>query len=156
MRANRSRFSSVAIGALLARFGQRAPVLPDLVGAQAADIGLALPDQLDGVLVKLLEIIRREVEAVFPIEPEPFYVADDRFHVFQGFPARVRIVHAQVARAAILGGDAKIQADRFRVADVRVSVGFGRKAGGHPPFVLVVLQILLNDGANKIRWRGRI
>ena len=40
------------------RLGQRAPVLPDLLGAQAVHVGLPLRDQLHGVLVELLEIAR--------------------------------------------------------------------------------------------------
>src|SRR5690606_25594364 len=44
---------------------------------------------------------------------------------------RVRVVHPQVAEAAELLGDAEIQADRLRVADVQVAVRLGREARVH-------------------------
>ena len=48
---------TVAIGALTAGLGQGASVLPDLLGVQVADIGLALFDQLDGVFKKLGKVV---------------------------------------------------------------------------------------------------
>ena len=65
----------VAARAVPARLGQRAAVLPDLVGRQVVDVGLAVPDQLDSPLVELLEVVRREVEVLAPVEPEPADVA---------------------------------------------------------------------------------
>ena len=41
---------AVAVGAFLARLGQRAAVLADLLGAQVVHVGFALLDQLDGEL----------------------------------------------------------------------------------------------------------
>ena len=127
----------VAIGAFLARFGQGAPVLPDLIGAQIADKGLALLDQLHGILVQLFIVIRGIIETILPVKSQPFYVPDDRIHIFLVFSARVRIVHAQIAGAAILGGDAEIEADGLGMSDMGVSVRFGGKPGGHTALVFV-------------------
>ena len=60
MRSNRSRFSSTerfAIRALLARLGQRAAILANLIRGEIADVSLARLDQLDGPLIELAEIV---------------------------------------------------------------------------------------------------
>ena len=141
----------VAIGALLARLGQGAPVLPHLVRAQVADIGLAHPDQLQGILVEFFIVIGGIVQTILPVETQPFHVADDRLHVFHAFPARIRVVHAQIAGAAVLGGDAEIEADGLGVSDMGVAVRFGRKAGGHAPLVLVGFHVFVDDIPDEIR-----
>jgi hypothetical protein len=45
---------------------------------------------------------------------------------------RVGVVEAHVARAAVVAGEAEVQADRFRVAEVQVAVRFRREAGADP------------------------
>ena len=145
----------VAIGAFLARFGQGAPVLSNLIRTQAADIGLALPDQLHGILVELFIVIGGIIETILPVKSQPFHVSDDRIHIFLVFPARIRIVHAQITGASILGGDAKIKADGLGMSDMEVSIRFGRKSGGHTALVFVGLQIFFDNIPDKIRWGGR-
>ena len=49
---------------------------------------------------------------------------------------RVGVVVAQVALAAVLCGDAEVQADRLGVADVQVAVGLRRETRRHPAVVL--------------------
>ena len=61
----------VAVGAVLARPGERAAVFAHLVGVQIADVGLAGVDQLLGPLVKLLEIVGGVEQPVVPVEAEP-------------------------------------------------------------------------------------
>ena len=65
----------VAVGAVPAGLGERAAVFADLVGGQVVDVGLARPDQLDGPVVELLEVVRGVEEPVAPVEAEPADVA---------------------------------------------------------------------------------
>ena len=92
----------VAIGAIPARLGQRAAILPHLVGRQIVDIGLARADQMHRPVVKLLKIVRREIEMLAPIEAEPAHVRLDRVDIFVLFLGRIGVVEAQVAAAAEL------------------------------------------------------
>ena len=62
---------AVAVRALAARLGERPAVLADLVGRQVVDVGLAVADQAERVLVELLEVVRGVVEPVVPVEAEP-------------------------------------------------------------------------------------
>ena len=133
---------AVAIGALPAGFGQRAPVLPNLVRGQIADVGLAGLDQLDGPLVQLVEVVGGVEEPVLPIEAEPADVLHDRLDVLGLFLARIGVVEPQVALPAELGRQAEVEADGLGVADVQVAVRLGRKARMHAPAVLVGLQVL--------------
>ena len=125
MRAKRSRFSlgrPVAPGALAAGLGERAAVLADLVGRQVVDVGLAGPDEVDGPLVELLEVVGGEVQVLAPVEAQPAHVRLDGVDVLLLLLGGVRVVEAQVAAAAELPGDAEVEADRLGVADVEVAV----------------------------------
>ncbi len=143
---------AVSIRALLARLGQGAAVLPDLIGTQVSDIGLAVFDQLDGKLIELLEIVGGIEEAIFPVEAQPVDIVDDRFNIFEGFAARVRIIHPQIAGALILCGDAEIEADGFGMPDMEISVRLGREAGGHTALEPVRSRVFFDDLPYKIRW----
>ena len=143
---------AVPVGAVLAGLGQGAAVGPDLVLALVVDVGLAGADQVLGPVVELLEIVRRVVEVLPPIEAEPAHVALDRVDVLLLLLGRVGVVEAQIAAAAELLRHAEVEADRLGVADVQVAVGLGRKAGDHggvPPRG----QVGLDDVADEIAPR---
>ncbi len=93
---------AVAPRAVPAGLGQRAAVLADLVGREVVDVGLAGPDQVDGPLVELLEVVGRVVEVLAPVEPEPADVRLDGVDVLLLLLGRVRVVEAEVAAAAEL------------------------------------------------------
>ena len=147
------RHRSIAVRAVPARLGQRAAVRAHLVGAQAVDVRLALLDQLDGELIQPLEVVRR-VELGVPREAEPRDVLLDRVDVLDLFLGRVRVVEAQVADAAALGGDPEVEADRLGVADVQIAVRLRRKARRDAAVMPARREILVDDRANEI-YRGR-
>ena len=62
---------TVAPGAVPAGLGEGAAVLADLVGGEVVDVGLAVPDQVDGPVVELLEVVGGVVEVLAPVEAEP-------------------------------------------------------------------------------------
>ena len=65
---------------------------------------------------------------VRPAADEPVHVFGDGVHILDVFLGRVGVVHAQVADAAELAGDAEVEADGFGVADVEIAVRLRRKA----------------------------
>ena len=136
---------AVAVGAVLARLGQRAAVLADLLGAQVIHIGLALLDQLERILVQLLEIVRGVKQPLVPVEAQPADVLLDRVDVLDsslvGLVSSKRRLHLPPNSRAM----PKFEADRLGVPDVQVAVGLGRKAGLHPPAVFARAQILADD-----------
>ncbi len=93
--------AAVAVRAVGAGLGERAAVGADLVGRVRVDVGLATSDQLLGILVELLEVVRRVVLAVVPVEAEPADVVLDRVDVLDVFLDRIGVVEAQVAGAAV-------------------------------------------------------
>ena len=133
---------AVAVGAVLARLGQRAAVLADLVAGQVADVRLALLDQLDRPLVHLLEVVGGVEEPVVPVGAEPADVLDDRIDVLLLFLLGVGVVEAQVELAAELRGDAVVQADALGVADVQIAVRLRREPRRHAPAPFARLQVV--------------
>ena len=158
MRSNRSRFSST--GRL--RNGLSLPpavsvprCLADLLGGLVVHVRLALADQLDGVLVHRVEVVRRP-ELAGPLEAEPADVFLDRADVFLFFLGGVGVVVAEVAGAVVFLGDAEVQADALGVADVQVAVGLRREARGDAAAPLAGAVVLFDDPADEVQadWCG--
>jgi hypothetical protein len=140
----------VPVRRLAPGIGQGAAVLPDLVRRQLVHVRQPLADKLDGPLVELLEVVRGVVLAILPVEPEPPHVLPDRVDVLDVFLGRIRVVETQVARAAEFLRHAEIQADRLRVADVQVAVGFGGETGPHAAPFPPRRQVVGHDGADEV------
>src|SRR6185295_173038 len=66
---------------------------------------------------------------VAPVEAQPPDVGLDGVDVLLLLPGRVRVVEPQIAMTTELRGDAEVEADGLRMADVEVAVRFGREAG---------------------------
>jgi hypothetical protein len=78
------------------------------------------------------------------------HVVLNRLDVFHVFLDRIRIVEPEVARAPEVGGGAKIQANRFRMADVQVAVRLRREARGHPAAVLADADVFGDQRPDEI------
>ena len=105
MRSNRSRFSSTD----RLRYGLSLPGSVSVPrysricsAVKIADVRLAGLDQLDGPIVKLVEVIGRVEEAVVPIEAQPADVLHDGIDVLGFFLRRIGVVETQIALAAEL------------------------------------------------------
>src|SRR5262249_31120086 len=85
---------------------------------------------------------------------EPAHVTLDRVDIFPLLLGRVRIVKAQVAAPAIFLRHAKIEPNRFGVADVQIAVRFRRKTGYHLSGAPGG-NIGVDDVANKVAARLR-
>ena len=115
------------------RHGYRTAVFADLVLRLVVDIGQPLLDQYDGPFVELVEIVRR-VTLQLPLEAEPLDVALDRVDVLHVLLDGVRVVEAQVALAAVFLRQSEVDADALGVADMQVTVRFGRETGLYARF----------------------
>ena len=147
---------AVAVGAGAAGLGERSAQAAHFLGRRAVDVGESRLDQVARELVQAIEVVGRVIEMRAPVEAQPAHRRHDRVVVLDVLLDRIGIVEAQVAGAAILGGEPEVQADRLGVPDVQVAVGLGWKAGDDAPAVLARAQILGDDLAQKIRdrrWR---
>ncbi len=117
----------IARGAGLAAMLLVAVVFADLLLRKEADISLAELDQLNGVRMHAVEVVRCLVVVLPPVETEPADVFLDRIDVLDLFLGRVGVVHAQVAAALILQREAEVEADGLGVADVQVAVRLRRE-----------------------------
>ena len=139
-------------------FLSEAAIFVRFLRRHVVNVGLAFAHELDCVFVEFVEIIRRvERRAaevlVGPAVDQPMHVGHDRIDVFGFLLCRVGVVHANVADAAELVRDSEVEADRFRVADVQITVRLGRKTGADL-FVFSRANILRDDVANKVRRCG--
>ena len=121
-----------AMGAVRARFGQRAAIGAHFLGALAIDIGVAVLDQRRGAAVHRIEVVRGEIQVRAPVETQPPHRVDDRIDVLLFFARRIGVVEAQMAGATELPRQAEVQADRLGVPDVQEPVGFRRKTRADP------------------------
>ena len=140
---------AIAIRAVLPGLGQRAAGETRLFLGLVVHIGLAGADQLLGPAVEALEIVRRMIEVLAPVEAEPAHVRFDRVDVFLLFLGRVGVVEAQIAVAAELLRDPEVEADGFGVPDMQIAVRLGRKARHHA-LVAPRRKIVRHDVADEI------
>src|SRR5581483_6672935 len=147
--------AAVPVGRRAPRLRQRAAVLPDLVLAQVVDVGLAVADQELGQLVHLLEVVRGVQRPPAVGEAEPLDVGADGVDVLDLLLLGVGVVEAEVAAAAVLQGDAEVQADRLGVADVEVAVGLRREPRHDLAAVLPGAVVLVDDVADEVGAHGQ-
>jgi hypothetical protein len=131
------------------RLGHRAPVLADLLLVQRVDVRPPFADQVLRKRVHSIEVVRREVEVLPPVEPEPRDRVDRGLDVDHVFGLGIRVVEAQVAAPPRLRGDAEVENDRGGVTDVEVAVRLGREAR-HDGSVTPEAKILRHDAADEV------
>ncbi len=119
---------TVAVGTVLAGFGERAAQSAHLLGREAVDVGVAAAHELLGELVQVFEVVRGVVLVIAPVEAEPPHRVADGIDVFLLLFRGVGVVEPQVARSAVVAREAEVEADRFRVAVVEIAVRLRRKA----------------------------
>ena len=129
----------------------------DFVKGQIANKSFAFFDELFGEIVKLFVIIGREEFFVGPIETEPADVFLNGIDVFDVFARRVGVVETKMADAAaifVFESNAEVEADRFGVADVEVTVGFWRETRHNAAAMFTSAVVLGNDFADEIAGDG--
>ena len=111
------RRGTVAEGAFAAGYSGRSLLLGDGLGRLFIHISMTVIDEPEGKLKELTEIVGGVID-VFPAEAEPLDVLLDGVDILDVFFDGIGVVEAQVARAAILTGDAEVEADGLGVTDV--------------------------------------
>ena len=117
---------AVTVWTLGARLRWSAFLCGDLLRRLLVDICLATFYQFDCKIPKLLEIIG-SIIFVTPLITKPLDVFFDGIHIFHVLFCRVGVVETQVANAAVVLGDAEIQADGLGVTNVEVAVRLRRE-----------------------------
>jgi len=125
-------------------------VLADLFRRQITDVREPLPDQLLGVAVEPVEVVRRVVEVFAPVTTEPADVGEDRLDETGFLGRRVGVVEAQVAAAAELARHLEAQQDRSRVADVQVAVRLRRETRDDAAAVPTRRDVRCDQLANEV------
>ena len=106
-----------------------AAVFAELLRRQLAHIGKPFLDELHGVFVILLEVVRAEEKPVAPVKAKPVDILLNGLNELVILFGGIRVVHAQVADAAEFFGCAEINAQCFAVADVQIAVRLRRETG---------------------------
>ena len=124
---------------------------PRGAGGDGGGVGLAVGGAGDQLLAGRLE----PQLIPGPTADEPSHIGLDRLDILHVLLGRVGVVHAQVADAAKLVGEAEIQADALGVPDVEIAVGLGRKTGVNAR-MLARGHIGGDQITDEIGWRRRI
>ena len=146
---------AVAPRRVLARLGKVAARGAHLLGALAVDIGLAGLDQRLGELIQRAEVVRGVEVLLAPIESKPLHPCLDGVDVLLLLLLRIGVVEPQVAGAAVLLGDAEVEADGLHMPEVQVAVRLRRKARLHLA-IRARRQVGFDDLANEIAGGGRL
>ena len=140
------------IGAIDARRRHRAAIDANLLLTLRIDVRLPLPDQQLRDVVELREVVAGVVEAV-PLEAKPTDILLDRFDIAYVFGRWIRIVEAQIAPPVEFPGDAEVQADRLRVANVQKAVRLGRKSRRRRPAKAAGRNVFGDKLADEVAFR---
>ena len=74
----------------------------------------------------------------------------DRLFKFDGFFAGICVIKPQIAEAVVLGSHSKIQADRFRMANMQIPVRLGGEARVHAAVVLIGAHVFGDTRAYEV------
>ena len=107
-------------------------------------------DQLHRPIVELVKVVGCKMFGI-PFKAEPANIFFDRFNKFGVFLLRVGVVEAKIALAAKLFGDAEVQANGFRVADMEVAIGLRRKPGLNLSIIFTASDIVSDDLADEVK-----
>ena len=148
--------TAIAIGALFARFRERATVGLDLSSRQVIDISEPLPDEFYRIVIEFVEVIRSIEHAVLPGKAQPMDIRLDRINIFRILFRRIRIIETQIAQAMIVLSQTKIQANGLGMADMKITIRLRREPRMDTLCILPVLQIFFNRILNKVRSNRRV
>mmetsp|Transcript_6567 Transcript_6567/g.15984 ORF Transcript_6567/g.15984 Transcript_6567/m.15984 type:complete len:249 (+) Transcript_6567:1674-2420(+) len=122
-------------GAVFSRFGQRPAVFSHFLCRQRIHVGVSSFDERFGTLIDGVEIARRFSDIALPrgfcikqIRLNPLDIFQYGFNVFLVFLGGIGVVHSHVAGSVEHSRDGEIEGDSLGMAQVQVSIGFGRES----------------------------
>ena len=89
-------------------------------------------------------------QPVFPVKAEPMDVSLNCFRKLLTFLAGIGVVKPQKSLAVVLSSNAKVQANRFCVTDVQITVRLWWKPGDDITAMFAAGNIVTDDLANEI------
>ena len=147
--------TAVPMGTVFTGFGQRAAIFPHFFRGEIVNKCLVRLDQVFRPGIKLFKVIGRVFDIAIPVEAQPGNVFADGIDEFLIFLRRICIVEAQITLASKFGRNSEVQANRFCVTDMQITVGFRRKPSNHL-FTAPVIQITSNLIADEVANLGEI
>ncbi len=130
----------VAVGGLDARLAVPTALRRDGLDVRVVHVGETGRHEVLGPFVQGREVVGR-VQHGSRLVPEPLDVRDDRVDVLDVLGVRVGVVETQVAQPAEVLGDAEVDRDGLRVADVEVAIGLRWEPRLHPTAVRPLLVV---------------
>ena len=127
-------------------------IFTKLFRRQFAHIGEPFFDELHGIFVILLKIVRAKEEAVAPVKAKPVNILLNGLNELVILLGGIRVVHAQVADAAKFFGRAEIDAQCLAVADVQIAVRLRRETGMDrlAGKTATLCEVFFNKGFDKV------
>ncbi len=140
----------VAVRAVATGLRQRAARAAHFLGRLAVDIGESLFDEPLGESVQRIVVVGRVIAVSAPVVTQPPHRVRDGVLELDVLLERIGVVEAQVARAAVLGGESEIEDDRLGVPVMKVAIGLGRETGHDAAVVLAGSIVVGDDDAQEI------
>ena len=139
--AQRFLSGAVTVGAVRTSLRGGSLLLGYLLARLFVHVGTPLQYAPLGKVPEVLEIVAG-IAYLAPFEAQPLDVALYGFYIFCIFFLGIRVVHAEVAHAAELLGNAEVNSNGLGMSYVQVSVRFRRKACLQSSAVLSFFQVL--------------
>ena len=142
--------ASITKRRVFARLRQRTAIGANVLRRLAIDVGQTAFDEVLREGVERVEIVARVEQMVLERETQPLDHFFDRLFVLDVFLDGIGVVETQMAHAVVVFGEAKVQANRFCVADVKIAVGFRWEACDDFAAVLAGRVVRVDDLSNEV------
>ena len=107
-------------------------------------------NQLNSKFIHLVKIIRSIKKPVFPVKTKPFYIFNDGLNIFILFFYRIGIIKSQITFSTISFCNSKIQANGFRMANMKIAIWFRWESRMNTIIPLPGSIIIINNFLNKV------
>ena len=81
------------------------------------------------------------MQASLPVKAQPADIRLDGLNKFRTLTVRIGVVKPQGASTLKVPRETEVQADRFRVPDMKIAIGFWRKSGGDSLWIAAGFEV---------------
>ena len=142
-------YRSVPVGTWCSRSGRCTFLGSYLFWCLFIDVCLTFLDELYSEIPQLLEIVGCIV-FVPPLESKPLDILFDSFHIFYIFLSGIGIVKTEIADTSIFLCNTEVHTNSLGMTDMKIAIGFRRKACLNTSIILAFQQVLFYNLFNKI------